>query len=151
MADGLMFLIGGIAVYVFVFRIARKDWWYWSWRIVAAGITCYLAARLIGHFYQPNDLRPFELMGVKPGAAYLPNPGFPSDHALFAMFLTLAVWFSARLRLFVGVMLGLTLLVCIGRVLALVHTPLDVIGGLVIAFTGIPWYYYRRRDKKIVQ
>ena len=141
MADWLMFGIGGLALYAFAFQVPRKQWWYWGWRIVAAGLTCYLVAKIVGHFYQPAELRPFELLGLEPGAAYLPNPGFPSDHALFAMFLTLAVWYSTRHRLISGIMLAMTLIVCTGRVLALVHTPLDVIGGLLIAFTGIGWYY----------
>lgn len=151
MADWLMFGIGGLALYAFAFRVPRQQRWYWAWRIVAAGVTCYLVAKLIGHFYQPAELRPFEILGVDPGAAYLPNPGFPSDHALFAMFLTLAVWFSTRSRWLTGIMLAMTFIVCLGRVLALVHTPLDVAGGILIAFTGIFWYYYGRRGKKIVQ
>jgi len=39
------------------------------------------------------------------------------------------------------VMLALALLVCLGRVLALVHTPLDVAGGLVVALIGGLWYW----------
>ena len=68
------------------------------------------------------------------------NPGFPSDHALFATFLTLAVWFSTKDRKFSLIMLTLTIVMCIGRVLALVHTPLDVIGGMILALVGTVWY-----------
>lgn len=149
MADGLMVPIVILALYSFAWLIPRSRWWYWGSRIVAAGITSYVAARIAGYFFQPETMRPFEKMGVDPGAAYLNNPGFPSDHALFAMFLTLAVWFSVRHRWIAGTMLVLTLLVCIGRVLALVHTPVDVIGGLLIACVGIVWY--RRKPKKVVQ
>lgn len=148
-ADGMLFFVAGMAFTVFAFMIPRDQWWYWGWRIFLAGVTAYLAAKVAGHFYQPETMRPFEKLGVEPGAAFLPNPGFPSDHALFAMFLTLAVWFSTRNRYIAGAMLGLTLLICIGRVVALVHTPLDVIGGLLIAFTGIIWYRHTR--KKAVQ
>lgn len=148
-ADYLMFVIGAIALFTFTIVIPRSMWWYWGWRIFLAGITAYLSAKLVGHFYQPESMRPFEKLGVEPRAAFLPNPGFPSDHALFAMFLTLAVWFSTRSKTLAGVMLVLTLLVCVGRVVALVHTPLDVVGGLLIAFTGIIWY--RHTGKKAVQ
>lgn len=65
------------------------------------------------------------------------------------MFLTLAVWFSTRSKLLAGTMLVLTVLVGVGRVLALVHTPLDVIGGILIAFTGVIWY--RQTREKAVQ
>lgn len=148
-ADYLMFAIGIIALYTFAIVIPPKLWWYWGWRIFLAGATAYLVAKLVGHFYQPETMRPFEKMGVEPGAAFLPNPGFPSDHALFAMFLTLAVWFSTRSKLLAGTMLVLTVLVGVGRVLALVHTPLDVVGGILIAFTGIIWY--RQTREKAVQ
>lgn len=150
-ADWLMFGIGALALYAFAFRVPRKAWWHWAWRIVLAGLTCYAVARLVGHFWQPAELRPFQLLGVAPGAAYLPNPGFPSDHALFAMFLTLAVWYSTRSKVLGLIMLAMTLAVCVGRVLALVHTPLDVAGGILIAFTGVIWYYYGRARQKIVQ
>ena len=114
-----------------------------------AGVTSYLAAKIIAFFYQPETLRPFEKLGVDPGAAYLPNPGFPSDHALFAMFLTLAVWFSTRNKWIAGAMLVMTLAMGVARVLALVHTPLDVIGGFAIATIGVIWY--RHTSKKIVK
>jgi membrane-associated phospholipid phosphatase len=38
------------------------------------------------------------------------------------------------------ILVVLTILMCIGRVLALVHTPLDVIGGVAIAAFGALWY-----------
>lgn len=139
-ADWLMFPLAGLAGYALLFLTPRKGRLMQMRRVFMAGLTAYVAAKLIALVFQPADLRPFELLGVAPGAAYLNNPGFPSDHALFAMFLTLAVWFSTRHRAVSGVMLALTLVVCVGRVVALVHTPLDVIGGLVIACVGAVWY-----------
>lgn len=109
-------------------------------RILLVGMTTYLFAKLLGTIYQPAEMRPFEVLGVSAGALYLNNPGFPSDHALFTTFLTLAVWFETR-RKDIAIILGsLTLLVCVGRVLALVHTPLDVIGGVFVACVGALWY-----------
>lgn len=148
-ADGLMILIFLISIVIFMFVIPKKDWWYWAWRIVLAGATAYVAAKLIGHFYQPEVMRPFEKLGVEPGAAFLPNPGFPSDHALFASFLVLAVWFSTRRKSFVILLLSLTVAMGVARVLALVHTPLDVVGGLLIPLFGIGWYRHTRQ--KVVQ
>jgi membrane-associated phospholipid phosphatase len=34
----------------------------------------------------------------------------------------------------------LTVAVCVGRVLALVHTPLDIAGGILVACIGAVWY-----------
>lgn len=127
-------------------------------RILVAGLTTYLLAKLLGAAYQPAEMRPFELLGVDAGALYLNNPGFPSDHALFTAFLSLTVWFETGKKKLSLVLASLTLLVCIGRVLALVHTPLDVIGGVMVACVGSLWYLeeykktapIRRKTKKAV-
>lgn len=109
-------------------------------RVLMAGLTAYVGAKLLGAAYQPEIVRPFEALGVDPGAAYLNNPGFPSDHALFVAAITLAVWCETAWRRTALVLTVLTALVCIGRVLALVHTPLDVLAGVVIAGVAGLWY-----------
>jgi membrane-associated phospholipid phosphatase len=143
LADGMVIPIVLIAGYALLFHIPKGQRFEAYKRIFMAGLTAYLFAKLLGFLYQPTDARPFEALGAVAGASYLPNPGFPSDHALFTMFLTLAVWFETRKRTLSILLLSLTLLVCLGRVLALVHTPLDVIGGIAVALTGIIWYIQR--------
>ncbi len=112
-------------------------------RILMAGLTAFLLAKLLAIAYQPSEVRPYELLGVTPGASYLDNPGFPSDHALFVMAITLAVWFETRRKWLSLVLAVLVVVVCIGRVLALVHTPLDVIAGVMVACVGGLWYLQR--------
>lgn len=148
LADGAVIPIILIAGYALLFTIPRGQRFQAYSRILMAGLTAYLIAKLLGSVYQPSGERPFEILGVAPGASYLNNPGFPSDHALFTAFLTLAVWFETRKRGLAITMAVLTLLVCVGRVLALVHTPLDVIAGLVVASLGALWYV--QRDKSLV-
>lgn len=145
LADGLVVVVFLIAIYMFVTKIPRRQWTWWGLRIMAAGITAYGAKEIIAHLFQPEQLRPFEQLGVPAGAAYLQNAGFPSDHALFAMFLVLAVWFSTKNRSVTLLMLVLTILMGFGRVLALVHTPLDIVGGFLIAPIGIVWYFVGQR------
>jgi undecaprenyl-diphosphatase len=96
--------------------------------------------------YQPAAQRPFELLGQKAGALYFDNPGFPSDHALFATVIVVAVWALTRKKKLTILLTTLVLLMCIGRVLALVHTPADVIGGVVAGLVGGLWYV-RKFDK----
>ena len=103
-------------------------------RVLMAGLTAYLFAKLIGAVYQPTGMRPYEMLGLHPGASYLDNPGFPSDHTLFVTAIALAVWFETTYRkLAVGLFL-LVIVVAVGRVLALVHTPLDVNVCVLIVF-----------------
>jgi undecaprenyl-diphosphatase len=143
LADGAIIPIILVAGYALLFLIPRSNRFEAYARIVMAGLTAYLFAKLLASIYQPSGERPFEILGVAPGASYLNNPGFPSDHALFTTFLTLAVWFETR-RKGLGILLAvLTVMVCVGRVLALVHTPLDVIGGVVVACIGALWYLQR--------
>lgn len=151
-ADGLVFVVVIIAAFSLLFFIPNKDKLGAYSRILLAGLTAYLLAKLVGAVYQPADLRPFELMGIEPGASYLDNPGFPSDHMLFVTAIVCAVWFETRkkkLSIVLGIM---AVLVGLGRVLALVHTPLDVIGGVVIALVGALWYSNqpKRGQRRIV-
>lgn len=139
-ADWMLLPLGLIAVYMLFWKVRGKDRYDRYTHIFMAGITSYLLAKIVAQIWQPSGLRPFELLGTEAGASYLNNPGFPSDHALFAAFLTLAVWYATRSKVATIAMVVLTLALCIGRVLALVHTPLDVIGGIVVALLGGIWY-----------
>ena len=90
--------------------------------------------------YQPAVARPFLALGVEPGAAYIDNPGFPSDHALLATVVIIAVYALTKNRR-LGILLTFLLVaMCVGRVMALVHTPLDVMGGIVAGSVGAIWY-----------
>jgi undecaprenyl-diphosphatase len=149
LADGAVIPIVLIAGYVLLFKVPSGHRYEAYTRILLAGLTSYLIAKLLGSVWQPSVERPFEILGVDPGASYLNNPGFPSDHALFTAFLTLAVWFETKKKKISIFLAVLTLLVCIGRVLALVHTPLDVIGGLVVAGIGGLWYLQDKNQQSV--
>lgn len=139
-ADGAVIPVVLIGAYALLFKVPSGSRYEAYCRILMAGLTAYLIAKFAGLAYQPSLERPFELMGTTPGASYLDNPGFPSDHMLFVAAITLAVWFETRHKMITGVLVVLSLLVGIGRVSALVHTPLDIIGGIVIACIGAAWY-----------
>lgn len=140
LADGMLLPIVIIGTYMLIAKVPNNRKFESYKRVLIAGLTAYMIAKFASIIYQPTDLRPFEIMGLSPGASYLNNPGFPSDHALFAAAITLAVWFETRdkkVTLIMAIMVGL---LCLGRVLALVHSPVDVIAGVLIAFTGALWY-----------
>lgn len=142
-ADGAVIpivLLGGFAL---AFKLQPGSRYAAYCRILMAGLSAYLLAKLVGSIYQPTDERPFELLGLSAGASFLNNPGFPSDHVLFCVAITLAVWFETRHKVITITLTSLTALVALGRVLALVHSPIDVIGGVVIACIGAFWYLQR--------
>lgn len=140
LADGTVVPVVLIGVYALLFKVPSGHRYEAYCRILMAGLTAYLVAKFIGLAFQPSLERPFELLGTTPGASYLDNPGFPSDHMLFVTAITLAVWFETRHKLLTSVLVVLSVLVGLGRVSALVHTPLDIIGGIVIACLGAAWY-----------
>ncbi len=139
-ADGLMIPIILIAAYALVFRLPKGQRLKSYSLILVAGLTAYLLAKMIGIVYQPASLRPFELAGTTAGASFMNNPGFPSDHILLATVLICAVWFTTKQKLITWVLVVLVVIVAVGRVMALVHTPIDVIGGVLIALVGSLWY-----------
>lgn len=140
LADGLVVPIVLIGAYVLLFKVAPGSRLQSYGRVIMAGLTALLLAKLVGSFWQPDAARPFVEMGVNARASYLDNAGFPSDHVLFGAAITLAVWFETRQKKTAIFLAVLTALVALGRVLALVHTPLDVLGGLVFALLGGLWY-----------
>lgn len=148
LADGLVLPIVVIGVWALVAKIPKNERYHAYCRILMAGLTAYTIAKLLGLIFQPEALRPFEELGVAAGASFLNNPGFPSDHVLFCTAITLAVWFETRMKYTTLLLATLTALVAIGRVTALVHTPLDVIGGVVIACIGGLWYLQTSSTKR---
>lgn len=147
-ADAAVIPVVLIGAFALLFKVPKGQRFQAYSRVLLAGLTAYMVAKLIGSIYQPETLRPFEQLGVDPGASYLDNPGFPSDHMLFVTAITLAVWFETRLKKTALVLAVLAVLVGAGRILALVHTPLDVIGGVVFALVGALWYIQSRVEKR---
>lgn len=140
LADGLVIIIALLGVWALFAKVKGSERYDIYTRIFMAGITSYVLAKFIGSLWQPEQLRPFERLGLDPGAAYLNNPGFPSDHALLAFFLVFAVGYATKNRTLTVILAFLAVLMCLGRVLALVHTPLDVTGSLAIVAIGALWY-----------
>ena len=148
LADGAVVPVVLIGIYALLYKVPQGSRYEAYCRILMAGLTAYMLAKFACMAYQPSGERPFELLGVDPGASYLDNPGFPSDHMLFVTAITLAVWFETKHKLLTGTLVVLSLLVGLGRVLALVHSPLDIIGGIVIACVGAAWYLTAAYGKK---
>ena len=151
-ADGAVVPVVLIGAYMLIFKIPKGNRLEAYSRILMAGLTAYLIAKFASIIYQPSMERPFELLGLPAGASFLNNPGFPSDHALFVTAITCAVWFETRNKLVSLILAGFVVVICVGRVLALVHTPIDVIFGVIFGLIGALWYLndpVKTRRKKI--
>lgn len=151
-ADWLVFVVVAVAAVSLLFFVQNSKKFTVYSRILIGGLLSYFIAKLMAVLYQPSTMRPFEEMGVDPLASYLPNPGFPSDHTVFVWALVFAVWYAVKNWKFRLVLLILALCVSFGRVLALVHAPIDVYGGIFAATIGAMVYlpesrYWRRFQK----
>ncbi len=139
---GPVVLIAAIAILM----LPKSQRWQAITRGVMMALTALLFAKIAAQFYQ--GVRPFESMGVAPGASFLPNPGFPSDHALLVFAATIVTWAATRKKEISILLLVLSALVAFGRVFALVHTWADVIGGAVCALlAGVLWYGPKLKQK----
>lgn len=139
LADGALVLLVALCATWIILTIRRRFWTSIG-PLVMAGLTSLLVGKLMSLLYQPAVARPFLELGVAPGAAYIDNPGFPSDHALLATAAVVAFYAVTNKRRLTVVFGFIVIAMSIARVIALVHTPLDVVGGIVAGLAGALWY-----------
>lgn len=135
-----------LGAYALLFKVKKGQRFQAYCRVLMAGLTAYFLAKMIGQIYQPLDVRPFEQLGLEAGASFLDNPGFPSDHILFVSAIICAVWFETKQKVITLILIMLSIAIGVGRVIALVHTPVDVVGGTLIAVLGSLWYINDRKN-----
>lgn len=148
LADGSLLLICALAAIGLLRQLGWRRLWRVAPVVIMAGLTSLLLGKLLSLSYQPAQLRPFEILGVAPGAAYIDNPGFPSDHALFGAVVALAVLVLTDDRRLKFLLIGLLAVMAAARVVALVHTPLDVVVGLLVGVAGGLWYFKLPADAR---
>lgn len=117
-----------------------------NWRRVAIALLAFSLFRLVGEIVKEGVAVPRICWqnGVK---TLIPCPdsfSFPSGHALGAAMLATAVSLIHRRKLIIVAIWGLALLIAVSRIAVGVHSPVDVIGGLIMGtVTGwIIWKFY---------
>jgi undecaprenyl-diphosphatase len=108
---------------------------------IFAGIIALVVSRIAGKLY--FDPRPFVTEHTTPLIPHGADNGFPSDHALLAMTLTAVTYFFSK-KIALG-MFALTALIGIARVLAKVHSPIDIAGGWLFGIVGAVLGFYLMR------
>jgi len=100
---------------------------------IAGGILALLLAKIGALLY--FDPRPFTHPGVVSIIPHAPDNGFPSDHELLASVLAISTYVYFKLA---GLLFGiLAIVIGAARVLAHVHSPIDVIGSMLIAALAV--------------
>lgn len=126
-AKYLIFIIVLLALVVGL-QLKDKRRWQFMASVVAAGILAVVFSRSAGKIYY--DPRPFVVENIKPLIAHGADNGFPSEHTILAATLSMIIYFYKRKWATTAFIL--TLLVGAGRVLAHVHSPIDILGGLAL-------------------
>jgi PAP2 superfamily. len=121
-----------------------------NWRkvgfIVLAFLLAFLVAQLF-HLLPVEIYRPYQIVMRRPLIIPSTDTPFPSDHVMMAFALALAITFMTRFKKISLIGYALAVCVALGRVLALVHSPLDVFGGILCAVIGAAvWYYLYYRE-----
>ncbi len=113
-----------------------------KWNIAKLAVVvfplCFIVAQLLGMVI--SSPRPFIVDHVTPLIHAATDNGFPSDHTLLAM--AIAAIIFAYHRKLGSMLIILAVGVGVGRVLAWVHHPIDVIGSIMIVLT-ITVFAYR--------
>lgn len=140
------------AKYLFIFvvaligllwlKLSKKDKMSLALSVIAAGIIAVVLDKLAGKLY--FDPRPFTNHAVKPLFTHAADNGFPSEHTLFTVTLSTASYFYNKR---VGIAaFTLSLIVGIARVMAHVHSPIDIIGAIAIGLVaGAAGFYLIQR------
>lgn len=131
-AKYLIFIIGLAAIVLALLKYREKRWRFIG-AIVAAGIISVVLAKLAGKlYYHP---RPFVVENIKPLIAHANDNGFPSDHTTgSAVIATIVYLYNKKVGLIFFV---LAVVVGLGRIGAHLHSPIDIIGGLLVGiFAG---------------
>lgn len=134
-----MFVILGLAIAWW--RVSNEKKKQFIVSTIIGGVIAFVLSRIASKLYY--DPRPFVTEHVKPLIPHAADNGFPSDHALLTMTLSVATYFFSKK--IAGLMMILTFGVGLARVLAKVHSPLDILGGWVFGFIGAVAGYYLMR------
>lgn len=98
-------------------------------------LSVLIAAILVIVFRLAIDSpRPFTVFGFKPLISQSPTPSFPSAHTTIFVSLASAIWFidhKTGYRFLLG-----AFLIGVARIVAGVHWPVDIVGGLLFGFVS---------------
>lgn len=127
-----------VAILFWLFnRETRKRLFIFMELTIAAIISRGLITEWIRFaYYHP---RPFEALGIQ---NLIPESGasFPSGHMTFYFALGMILFYYSKK--FGGWFMGLTFVVGVARIMAGVHWPLDILGGMIIGVLSAAAVHY---------
>lgn len=143
-AKYLIFLVA-LAVFIYWLKLAKPRKITMALSIISALIIVVIMVKIAGKlYYHP---RPFVVENIQPLIKHGTDNGFPSEHATFSALLAVSTYFFNR-KLGIGLFVA-AVVVGWGRLAAHVHSPIDVVAGLVFGAVAA-WLGYKVADKFLV-
>jgi undecaprenyl-diphosphatase len=81
------------------------------------------------------DTRPFVSQSITPLITHSADNGFPSEHTLFSLVIAGVLWFYNK-RIGTAALIVVAIVGC-ARVAAKVHSPADIIGGVILGLAAV--------------
>ena len=145
------FILSFVVAFIVWLRLPRRQKLELLVAGMVGGVVCYLLIKIGGALFY--DTRPFVTQGVAPLFPHAADNGFPSDHTAITMFLGLCVMVVSRPW---GLALvAISLVAGVARVLAHVHSPIDIVGAVAIAAVAaaVGWlvtrWIFERRSRAV--
>jgi undecaprenyl-diphosphatase len=139
-AQYVVFLLPLLLLVVFM-RLSKDDRWSLLIALTVGGVLSLVGIFVASHlFYDP---RPFVSGAVVPLFQHSADNGFPSDHTTIGATLAFIGYiYSKKVGL---VMISLAVAVGVARVLAHVHSWIDILGGILVALLATMLAVYASR------
>ena len=107
--------------------------------VLALSMAFFIASGI--KYFWPSE-RPFQMVGANPALVNAPDASFPSLHAALAFALAFTVLLTHKR--YGSILVLCAFLVGLARVLAQVHYPIDILGGVVVG-GGVAWFIHLLR------
>lgn len=128
-----LIVVIGVAALAFWLAAPTADKRWLAVTGALSGVLAIALTKLGGALYY--DPRPFVVHTVHPLFAHAPDNGFPSDHTVAATLVGLTILQRSR-RLGIALLLA-GAAVGTARVMAHVHSPVDIAGGAAIGVVAV--------------
>ena len=126
------FLIAGVIFWIFSRPTKKAIFSAFSFVFLSVLFSRGIITEAIRFFYKSP--RPFTALGFEP-LIFDGNQSFPSGHTALIFAFALSIFFMNKK---LGIWLGVSgLLVGLARILAGVHWPFDILGGIAVALVGV--------------
>lgn len=120
-----------VTLYVWLRLPRSQKWELIIWAALGGAVAAALV-KLGGALY--FDPRPFVTHHITPLFPHAADNGFPSDHTAASMFLAACVLCYSRR--WGAVLIAMSLLIGASRVAAHVHSPIDILAGIVFGIAA---------------